>query len=123
MITMEQFLENNTEQEGICIAVYGKEQYDDFMNILENNNYGWGGSLSATNFYATRIGEDTTFILLVYLNKENKRITHITFRLENEPDYDDIDFVFCEEESSSNYLIKPFPYLKREMRDLGLCCR
>ena len=43
------------------------------------------------------------------------------FLLDIKLDYEDIDFVFYDSEGYAECLIKPFPCLKREIEELGLC--
>ena len=74
---MEKFLENNSEQEDVCIAVYGKEQYDEFMELLHNNGYYWYSQVPMKLEDITHTTDDAPFLMLVYLNTEEKSLSQV----------------------------------------------
>lgn len=122
MITMEQFLENNSEQEGICIAVYGKEQYDEFMKLLYDNGYTWHAKppakLELENIIHKK--DDQPFLMLIYLDAELKKLSQVHCFDEIYYENNDFEWAFDDCEGSF-YIIKPYRRLKYEIKELELC--
>ena len=129
MLTINQILENNSEENDIFIATYGKEQFDELMRLLEDKEYVWKEGQKPMDDYGNIGGIELgklfstqnpyqfadASIVLISLNYTNKTILHIpllpdipnTYRYYN----------FCFDEENSTRLIKPYLLFKKEIKE------
>lgn len=128
MLTINQILENNSEENDIFIATHGKEQFDELMRLLESEGYVWQEGQKPIDCYGD-ISPDLgklfstqnpyqfadASIVLISLDYTNKKILHIPLLPDIPSTQRQYNFCFNEEDTAR--LIKPYLLFKREIKE------
>lgn len=127
MLTVEQILENNSDENDIYIATYGKAQFDELMQLLESQGYEWNEGQKPTDCYEDiTIDLDKLFntkkpykfantsVVLISLCNNKKILCMVLL-----PDEQHIrSYTFCFNDEKGTKLIKPYSLFKKEIEQV-----
>lgn len=126
MLTINKILENNSEENSVYITTYSREQFDDFMRLLENQRWKWvNGQIPTDNYnnITDEINEALnekykfakTTIIIINLTYSDRLIAGSAIMPNKSITNKYYEFLFNEQNTIR--IIKPYFLLKKEIKE------